>query len=279
LDPGDEVIVLAPYFVEFLAYIDNHGGRPRVVRTGPDFMPDIDAVEAAVSARTKAIVLNSPNNPSGVVYPEHLIADLSAMLSRKEKELDRELYIISDEPYRRIVFDGLKPVSVFNHYRNSIVISSHSKDLALPGERIGYAALNPAAEEHDEIMAGIIYSNRILGFVNAPALMQHAVRAVQHITVSVPDYERKRNMLYGALTEMGYEVVRPQGAFYMFPKSPVEDDVEFVHELLSLLVLVVPGQGFGSPGHFRISYCVDDRTLDNSLEGFRKAAVRYGLTR
>ena len=278
LDPGDEVIVLAPYFVEFLAYIGNHGGVPRIVRTGPDFLPDPAAVEAAIGPKTKAIVLNSPNNPSGVVYSETLVADLAALLTRKERELGRQLYIISDEPYRRIIFDGLKPVSVFNHYRNSVVVSSHSKDLALPGERIGYAVLNPDADEHDDIIAGIIYSNRILGFVNAPALMQHAVRNMQHITVSVSDYERKRDILYGALTQMGYDVVRPQGAFYMFPKSPVDDDVEFVHELLSLLVLVVPGQGFGASGHFRISYCVENRTLDRSLEGFRKAAVKYGLT-
>lgn len=279
LDPGDEVIVLAPYFVEFLAYVGNHGGKSRVVKTGPDFLPDLAAIEAAIGPNTKAIVLNSPNNPSGVVYPEALVAELGELLRRKERDLCRQLYIISDEPYRRIIFDGLTPVSVFNHYRNSVVVSSHSKDLALPGERIGYAALNPTADDHDDIMAGIIYCNRILGFVNAPALMQHAVRNVQHITVSVPDYERKRNILHDALTEMGYHVVRPQGAFYMFPKSPVEDDVEFVHQLLSLLVLVVPGQGFGSPGHFRISYCVDDRTLDSSLEGFRKAAVQYGLMR
>jgi aspartate aminotransferase len=278
LDPGDEVIVLAPYFVEFLGYIENHGGKPRVVKTGADFLPDLAAIEAAIGPRTKAIVLNSPNNPSGVVYPETLLAELGALLGRKERELGHELYVISDEPYRRIIFVGLKPVSVFHHHRNSVVVSSHSKDLALPGERIGYAALNPSADDHDNIMAGIIYSNRILGFVNAPALMQHAVRNVQHITVSVPDYERKRNILYDALIGMGYEVVRPQGAFYMFPKSPVDDDVDFVHELLSLLILVVPGQGFGSRGHFRIAYCVDDRTLDNSLEGFRKAAVRYGLT-
>ncbi len=278
LDPGDEVIVLAPYFVEFLAYVGNHGGIPRVVKTGPDFMPDLAAIEAAVDTKTKAIILNSPNNPSGVVYPEGLIAELAALLTHKEHELGHELYIISDEPYRRIVFDDLTPVSVFNHYRNSVVVSSHSKDLALPGERIGYAALNPVADDHDNVVAGIVYCNRILGFVNAPAFMQHAVRNVQHITVSVPGYERKRDILYGALTQMGYDVVRPQGAFYMFPKSPVSDDVEFVRELLSLLVLVVPGTGFGSPGHFRISYCVDDRTLENSLEGFRKAAVKYGLT-
>ena len=159
------------------------------------------------------------------------------------------------------------------------MVTSHSKDLALPGERIGYAALNPESDEHADLMAGLIHCNRVLGFVNAPALMQHLVRNLQHVTVSVADYERKRDLLYGELTAMGYEVVRPQGAFYMFPRAPMEDDVEFVRELLSLLILVVPGRGFGAPGYFRISYCVNDRTLEASLEGFRKAAVTYGLTR
>ncbi len=169
-------------------------------------------------------------------------------------------------------------MSVFRHYHNSVVVASHSKDLALPGERIGYAALNPASDEHEDLLAGFIHCNRVLGFVNAPALMQHLVRNLQSVTVSVPEYEKKRNLLYRELSGMGYNVVRPQGAFYMFPKSPVEDDVEFVRELLSRLILVVPGSGFGVHGHFRISYCVADSTIEMSLEGFRQAAVRYGLT-
>ncbi|MBE9505489.1 MAG: aminotransferase class I/II-fold pyridoxal phosphate-dependent enzyme, partial [Chloroflexi bacterium] len=188
-----------------------------------------------------------------------------------------QIYLISDEPYRRILYDGLKPVSVFRHYHNSVVASSHSKDLALPGERIGYAVLNPACEEHDDLMAGLIHCNRVLGFVNAPALMQRVVASLQDVTVSIPEYERKRNLLYGELAGMGYDVVKPGGAFYMFPKSPVDDDVAFVRELQSHLVLAVPGRGFGSPGHFRISYCVDERTLNGALEGLRKVALSHGL--
>ena len=277
LNPGEEVIVFAPFFVEFLGYIDNHGGKPRIVRSNRDFLPDLDRLAQAIGPQTKAVILNSPNNPTGVVYPESFIHSLGDVLARKEAEFGTQIYLISDEPYRRILFDGLVPISVFQHYHNSIMVASHSKDLALPGERIGYAALNPESDEHEDLMAGFIHCNRVLGFVNAPALMQHLVRNLQHITVSVPEYERKRDLLYGELIGMGYDVVRPQGAFYMFPKSPVDDDVEFVRELLSLLILVVPGRGFGAQGYFRVSYCVSDRTLENSLEGFRKAAVRYGL--
>lgn len=279
LNPGDEVIVFAPYFVEFLGYIDNHGGKPRVVRCDRSFLPDLERLAQAIGSQTKAVILNSPNNPTGVVYPESLIRGLGEVLARKEAELGKQIYLISDEPYRRILFDGLVPVPVFQYYHNSVVVASHSKDLALPGERIGYAALNPESDEHDDLLAGFIHCNRVLGFVNAPALMQHLVRNLQNVTVSVPEYEKKRDLLYGELTKMGYDVVRPQGAFYMFPKSPVDDDVEFVRELLSLLILVVPGRGFGAQGHFRVSYCVADRTIQNSLEGFRKAAQRYGLTR
>ena len=279
LNPGEEVIVFAPYFVEFLGYIDNHGGKPRVVRCDRGFLPDLDNLAQAIGPQTKGVILNSPNNPTGVVYPESLIRALGEVLARKEAEFGTQIYLISDEPYRRILFDGLVPVPVFQYYHNSVVVASHSKDLALPGERIGYAALNPESDEHDDLMAGFIHCNRVLGFVNAPALMQHLVRNLQNVTVSVPEYEKKRNLLYRELTGMGYDVVRPQGAFYMFPKSPVDDDVEFVRELLSLLILAVPGRGFGAQGHFRISYCVADRTIENSLEGFRKAAARYGLAR
>ncbi len=279
LNPGEEVIVLAPFFVEFLSYVDNHGGKPRIVMTGSDFLPDMEKLERAIGPQTKALILNSPNNPTGVVYSDHVIRQLGELLARKEAEFGHQIYIISDEPYRRILFDGLTPVPVFQYYHNAILVTSHSKDLALPGERIGYLALNPESDEHDELMAGFIHSNRVLGFVNAPALMQHLVTGLQNVTVSVPEYERKRDLLYNELKGMGYDVVRPQGAFYVFPQAPVDDDVEFVRELLSLLVLVVPGRGFGWPGHFRAAYCIDNRTLEGSLDGFRKAAVRHGLTR
>ncbi|MCK5212364.1 MAG: pyridoxal phosphate-dependent aminotransferase [Dehalococcoidia bacterium] len=277
LDPGEEVIIFAPYFVEFVSYIGNHGGKPRVVGTDDGFMPDLDQFEAAINANTKAVIVNSPNNPSGVVYPESLVHRMGEILSSKQRELGKQIYLISDEPYRTVLYDGLEPVSVFRHYDNCVVVSSHSKDLALPGERIGYAVLNPSCEEHDALMAGFIHCNRVLGFVNAPALMQHVVAGLQGVTVSISEYERKRDLLYAELSGMGYQLVKPEGAFYMFPRSPVDDDVEFVRELLSLLVLVVPGRGFGTPGYFRISYCLDDRTLEGSLEGFLKASRLYGL--
>ncbi len=279
LNPEEEVVVFAPYFVEFISYIDNHGGKPRVVPTDQHFIPDFARLEEAIGKNTKAVIVNSPNNPSGAVYSEEVVHRLGELLAAKEKEFGQQIYLISDEPYRRILYDGLKPVSIFRHYRNSVVATSHSKDLALPGERIGYAVLNPACEGHDDLMAGFIHCNRVLGFVNAPALMQRVVAGLQDVTVSIPEYERKRNLLYDELLGMGYDVVKPGGAFYIFPKSPVDDDVAFVRELQSHLVLAVPGRGFGSPGHFRISYCVDERTVNGALEGLKKVALSHGLRR
>ena len=184
---------------------------------------------------------------------------------------------MSDEPYRRIIYDGLTYPHVFPHYEASIVVHSHAKDLALPGERIGYIATNPLYEGREELVDGLTFSNRILGFVNAPALMQHVVRALQGVSVDVGDYQRKRDYLYGRLTEMGYSTFKPQGAFYMFPRAPIEDDAAFVDELQRWNVLTVPGRGFGSPGYFRISYCVEDRVLEGAMEGFAEVAKKYGL--
>ena len=272
LDPGDEVILLAPYFAEYTFYADNHGGAPIIVPTDGDFLPDVSAIEAAIGPKTRAIFINSPNNPTGVLYPAERIEALGELLERKSRALGREIFLISDEPYRKIIFDGLSYPHVFPFYRRTIVATSHSKDLALPGERIGYIAVNPAYEEREELVAGCTFSTRILGFVNAPALMQRVVAHLQQTTVDVLDYQRKRDMLYGALTGLGYQVPRPQGAFYMFPRSPVADELVFINELLQYNVLVVPGRGFGAPGSFRLSYCVEDWVLEGALEGFTKAA-------
>ena len=272
LDPGDEVILLAPYFAEYTFYADNHGGAPIIVPTDGDFLPDVSAVEAAIGPKTRAIFINSPNNPTGVLYPAERIEALGELLERKSRALGREIFLISDEPYRKIIFDGLSYPHVFPFYRQTIVATSHSKDLALPGERIGYIAVNPAYEEREELVAGCTFSTRILGFVNAPALMQRVVAHLQQTTVDVLDYQRKRDMLYNALTGLGYQVPRPQGAFYMFPRSPVADELVFINELLQYNVLVVPGRGFGAPGSFRLSYCVEDWVLEGALEGFTKAA-------
>jgi aspartate aminotransferase len=277
LNPGDEIIVFAPYFMEFGNYIDNHGGVTRVLPTDGQFIPRLDALEAAVTAKTKGVIINSPNNPTGVVYGWDFVQQLGGLLSKKESEYGTHIFLISDEAYRKIIYDGLNYPPVFHHHRNSIVVTSHSKDLALPGERIGYIAIHPDCSQREELVNGLVFCNRILGFVNAPALMQLVVCNLQHVTVSVDEYQKKRDFLYSHLVEMGYSVVKPQGAFYMFPKSPLEDDVAFVNELRQWNLLVVPGRGFGTPGYFRISYCVDDWTLEGSLAGFKKAAQKFNL--
>jgi aspartate aminotransferase len=277
LNPGDEVIVFAPYFMEFGNYIDNHGGVIRVLPTNEQFIPKLDALEAAVTAKTKAVIINSPNNPTGVVYSQDFVRQLGELLRRKEAKHGAQVFLISDEAYRKIIYDGLPYPPVFHHYRHSIVVTSHSKDLALPGERIGYVAIHPDCGHHDELVSGFVFCNRVLGFVNAPALMQHLVKNLQHVTVSVADYQKKRDFLYGNLVDMGYSVVKPQGAFYMFPKSPLKDEITFIDELRKWNVLVVPGRGFGTPVYFRISYCVGDKTLKGSLAGFKKVAKKFKL--
>ena len=278
LDPGDEVVIFAPYFVEYIFYADNHGGTCKVVPPDDDFLPDLDAFESAIGERTKIVLMNSPNNPTGVLYSAELLARLGEIIQKKEKELGREIFLVSDEPYRKIIFDGLEYPHIFDHHVRSIVATSHSKDLALPGERIGFIAAHPDYDDRAELMDGLVFCNRTLGFVNAPALIQHIVKNLQSVTIDVQQYQDKRDFMYDNLTEIGYEMPMPQGAFYMFPKTPIEDDVAFTAELQKSNVLVVPGRGFGSPGHFRLSYCVTDETLAGSLKGFRKAfeAVSQG---
>jgi aspartate aminotransferase len=271
LDPGDEVVVLAPYFPEYAFYIDNHGGRMVPADTGPGFLPDLAAVEKVLTPRTAAVLVNSPNNPTGVVYPQEALDALGALLRRHSERTGRVVHLVSDEPYRRILFDGLRPASVFRASGAAILVTSHSKDLALPGERIGVVATGPDCPDGAGLMAAFTFANRTLGFVNAPALMQRAVARLQGRTVDPGIYQAKRDRLCGALGSMGYDFVRPGGAFYLFPRAPGGDDVAFVRRLLDERVLVVPGSGFGTPGHFRISYCVTDREIDGSLEGFRRA--------
>jgi aspartate aminotransferase len=277
LNTGQEVIILSPYFVEYVYYVDNHGGVAVPVATTSDFQPDLAAIEAAMTPKTRALIINSPNNPTGVVYPAEKLRELGNLLSRKQAEHGVEIFIISDEPYRRIIYDGLTYPQVFHHYRNTVVVNSHAKDLALPGERIGYIAINPESPDGEDLTNGLTFCNRTLGFVNAPALMQHLVRSLQGVSVDVGDYQHKRDYLYAHLTKLGYSVNKPQGAFYFFPRSPVEDDVAFVDALQEWNVLTVPGRGFGTPGYFRISYCVEDRVLEGALEGFARAAERFGL--
>lgn len=271
LNPDDEVIVPKPYFVEYVFYADNHGGKVVPVPTLEDFSLDLAAIEEAVSPKTAAVLINCPNNPTGKVYSGAEIRSLGELLQRKSVEIGRPVVLISDEPYRGIVYDGVIVPSVLAAYRNSIVCTSFSKDLALAGERLGYVAMNPLMEDASLTMDGLVLCNRILGFVNAPGLMQRAVKDVLRDVVDVSVYKRRRDRLYDALTSFGYECVKPRGAFYFFPKAPIKDDVEFVARLQAKLILTVPGAGFGLPGHFRIAYCVSDKTIEGSLKGFEEA--------
>ncbi len=277
INPGDEVIILSPFFVEYEYYIDNHGGTPIIVPTNSDFSINVDAINSAVTERTKALIINSPNNPTGTVYNEQTYIDLSDVFTQKQQHYNKEIYIISDEPYRKIVFEDTVCPHWFNHYQNSIIVHSHAKDLALPGERIGYIAVSPKSYNSGTLIDGLTFSNRILGFVNAPAIMQNLIENLQKAAIDPNIYYKKMNFLFNELTQMGYEITKPQGAFYLFPKSPIQDDAQFTDELLQEKVLVVPGRGFGTSGHFRISYCVEDSVIEGSLTGFKKLSTKYRM--
>ncbi|MGD9334054.1 MAG: pyridoxal phosphate-dependent aminotransferase [Desulfobacterales bacterium] len=276
LDPGDEVITPAPFFVEYRYYVDNHGGSLKTVSTKPDFNLDIDSVSAAITQKTRAVLINSPNNPTGQVYSKQSLNELGTLLTKKGKELDRTLYLISDEPYRKIVYDGQEVPSIFQSYTESIIATSYSKDISIPGERIGHLAVNPKASYKKELIGGMALANRILGYVNAPALMQRVVASVQGASVDISAYARKRELLCKGLEDCGYDFFRPAGAFYLFPRTPIPDDVTFVRALQDELILTVPGSGFGGPGHFRIAFCVADETIINAMPGFKRVMEKFG---
>jgi aspartate aminotransferase len=279
LNPGEEVIILTPFFVEYKFYIDNHGGIAREVWTEREtFQIDADAIEKAINDKTRAIIICSPNNPTGVIYPPERLQALGEVLGRKEKELERQIYVISDEPYARISYDGKRVPSIFRYVKNSVIVTSHSKDLALPGERIGYLAANPNMHEVELFMDGAIFCNRVLGFVNAPALMQRLVTGLQHASVDIDEYREKRDLFCDNLTKMGFRMVKPDGAFYIFPESPIPDDVEFIKIAQKHHILLVPGAGFGAPGFFRITYCVDKAMIERSMPAWRELAKEVGLS-
>jgi aspartate aminotransferase len=279
LDEGDEVIVPSPYFMEFKFYIENCGGQMRLVDTREDFSLNLQKIEKAIGIKTKAILINSPNNPTGVVYGQESLERLGELLKKKNHELGKTLYLITDEAYRRIVYDQIRLPIAFHTYPHTIRVTSHSKDLSLAGERIGYIAVSPLCEEVDELISAIVFALRTLGFVNAPALMQRLVAPLQRNSVNIRDYEEKRNLFFNALVSYGYDVVKPQGAFYLFPKTPIEDDLTFVKELQSKRILTVPGRGFGKPGYFRIAYAVDRKTIEAALPGFREVAEKFAMTK
>ncbi|MSQ11281.1 MAG: pyridoxal phosphate-dependent aminotransferase [Dehalococcoidia bacterium] len=277
LDPGDEVLVLAPYFPEYLGYADNHGGVARVVPFTEGFQPDLDALRKAITPRTKVLMVNSPNNPSGMVYSEECLRGIAGVLAGAETRFGHSVYLVSDEPYANLVYDGMALPRPLLHHQASILVTSYSKDLSLAGERIGYLAVHPSCPDVQELVDACTYANRVLGFVNAPALMQRVVRTLQEQRVDVAWYQRQRDRLYEGLRATGYMLHKPEGAFYAFPKSPIPDDVAFMKELLEERVIVTPGVGFGAPGYFRISYSVEERVLDGALEGFARVAKQHKL--
>ena len=267
LNPGDEVITVAPFFVEYVYYAENHGGRLVVVRPNADLTPDVAKIEAAITAKTRAIIVNSPNNPSGVIYPRSTFVELEAVLNRA----DHPIVLISDEPYRALVFDDVLVPEVPPLVTRSVVATSWSKSLAIPGERIGYLAFSPRMAEAAALFEACTFTSRVLGFVNAPALWQWVVAEVGDLVIDVAPYREKRDLMYDGLTRIGYQCVKPQGAFYVFPRTPIDDDVAFVRLLAEEGVLAVPGSGFGMPGHIRISLTVERDTVVRALPGFERA--------
>ena len=271
LDPGDEVVIFAPYFGEYVYYIANQNGVAITAECDEEFLPDIESLTNAITPRSRAVIINTPNNPTGVIYPAETISAIGGAIRDAEQKHGSEIYLISDEPYRKLMYTDEPYPFIFSHHVRSIVATSHSKDLGLAGERIGHIAINPSDPGRREFVDAATFALRTLGFVNAPALMQRVVAELQDATIDVSAYREKRDLLYGALIDIGYECVRPGGAFYLFPKSPMPDDEEFVTLLQSKLILTVPGRGYGTPGYFRISYCVEDRVLEGAIPGFREA--------
>jgi aspartate aminotransferase len=294
LDPGDEVLVSSPYFVEYGFIADNHGGVLKTVPTLTDFGLDVDALEAAISPRTKIVLVNSPNNPTGRIYSAESLARLSAAMERRGAALGRTIYLVSDEPYRKLAYEGAAVPSPLASYPNSILVTSYSKDLSLPGERIGFAAVNPRAEALGDLMEALTLANRILGYVNAPSLMQKVVAELialerdqpgKPACVDVSIYQRKRDKLAAGLKAAGYEFTLPEGAFYLFPKIPgggagssgggsSGDDGAFLGLLRAENILVVGGASFGTPGYFRIAYCVEDSVIEGAMPGFARAMAK-----
>lgn len=278
LDPGDEVVVFAPYFLEYGAYVRNYDGV--LVEISPDtetFQPNLMEFEEKITEKTKAVIVNTPHNPTGVVYSEKTICQLVAILENKQKEYGSIIYLISDEPYRELVYDGIEVPYLTKYYRNTIVGYSYSKSLSLPGERIGYLVIPDEAEGSGELITAAVIANRILGSVNAPSLMQKVIGKCVDAKVDLEVYDRNRQTLYNGLKELGFECVKPQGAFYLFVKSPVAEEKKFCEMAKKYNILMVPGTSFACPGYVRLAYCVSYETIINSLPQFKRLAEEMGL--
>jgi len=278
LNPGEEVIVFSPFFVEYVFYIENHGGKAVICETDKStFEPDVDAFAKSITAQTKAVIINSPNNPTGVIYSADTLSKLAAIIKEKEIAFGTSILVLSDEPYSVIRYDNVELPHAFDYFENVIIANSFSKSLGLAGERIGYLAASNKTKDIDLLMNGLVFSNRTLGFVNAPAIFQKVIGDSVNDTVDVNLYLERRDLLYNHLESLGFECVKPQGAFYLFPKAPIEDDVEFVLKAKEFNLLLVPGSGFGCPGYFRLSYCIGLDTIENSKEAWTKLANFYDM--
>jgi aspartate aminotransferase len=275
LNPDDEVIVFKPYFAEYGFYVMHANGILKEASTDADFMPDMVSFKKTVTAKTKAVIINSPNNPTGVIYSEKILKALNAAIVEKEKEYGTDIYVISDEPYTKIVYDDAVVPCVFKCFSKAIIVNSFSKSLALPGERIGYIAIDPKIENSGLLVNICIFNTRTLGFVNAPALMQKVVEATYDAKVDVDDYRIRRDTLYDHMTKIGFKIKKPQGAFYLFVKSPTEDEMEFVETAKKYNILIVPGRGFGLPGYVRMCFCISLKTIKASLPKLTELAAEY----
>lgn len=279
LNPEEEVIVFAPYFLEYGAYVKNYDGK--LVEISPDtetFQPDLEELERKITANTRAVIVNSPHNPTGVIYSEDTIKALAAILEKKQKEYGSVIYLISDEPYRELAYDGAKVPYLTKYYKNTVVGYSYSKSLSLPGERIGYLVIPDDLEDSETVIAAAGIANRILGSVNAPSLMQKVIARCVDAEVDVAAYDKNRLALYNGLTACGFQCIKPQGAFYLFVKSPVADEKEFCEAGKKYNILMVPGSSFACPGYVRLAYCVSYETIINSLPEFKKLAAEFSLT-
>ncbi len=266
LDPGDEVVLLAPWFPDYPAHVMNHGGVPVPVSTGEDFLPDLEALYLAMGRKTRAVIVNHPNNPSGRQYPAGLLRKLADLLAERGRENGRPVYLISDEPYREIRYTADRFESPARFHEHGLMAYSFSKSLSLAGERIGYLAVQPACPDADELVRALSLANRILGFTNAPALWQHVVARCLGEVVDLAPYRSHRSRLLEALAGKGYEVLPPEGTFYLFPRTPGGDDEAFVRRAMERLLLLVPGGTFGRPGHLRLAFCTDEHTVDLAVE-------------
>ncbi|MEP9411632.1 MAG: pyridoxal phosphate-dependent aminotransferase [Candidatus Brocadia sp.] len=269
LNPGDEVIVLSPLYLEYPYYIDNHGGVCCLAETDTDFTLNIDNVAAKITPRTKAIIINSPNNPSGMIYSDESLQSLARLLNEKNRQFGKDIFLIYDAAYQDIVYDGNKVPDIFSIYSTTIFAASYSKPLSIPGERIGYTAVHPAMKNSGELMDALTFANRVLGYLSAPVLMQHVVTNLQGICVDRAEYQERRDMFCNALQDFGYSFKRPMGAYYIFPETP-GDDIVFAQELAREGILVLPGKSFGRSGYIRIAFCVKKEIIKKSLPGFKK---------